>query len=61
MAEIFKQKKNGFIQTRKMSVSPPEAPPYPTTPEDNHQDDETSAAAYAEILVCVLVIQFSKN
>jgi len=52
MAEIFKQKKNGFIQTKKMSVTPPEAPPYPTTPEDDRQDEEASTAAYAEILVC---------
>lgn len=34
-----------------MSITPPDAPPYPTTPEDERPDDETSAAAYAEILV----------
>ncbi|CAF5131997.1 unnamed protein product, partial [Rotaria sp. Silwood1] len=34
----------------RMSISPPEAPPYPTTPEDNHENDETSTSAYAEIL-----------
>jgi hypothetical protein len=54
MAEIFKQKKNGFIQKIQMSVTPPEAPPYPTTPTDSRQDDEISAAAYAEILVCFI-------
>jgi hypothetical protein len=37
-----------------MSVTPPEAPPYPTTPEDDRQNDETSTAAYAEILVCLI-------
>jgi hypothetical protein len=37
-----------------MSITPPEAPPYPTTPEDNLQDDEAFAAAYAEILVCFI-------
>jgi hypothetical protein len=45
-------KKKEFYSKHKMSVSPPEAPPYPTTPEDERQDDETTAAAYAEILVC---------
>ena len=35
-----------------MSITPPDAPPYPTTPEDDRPDEETSAAAYAEILVC---------
>jgi hypothetical protein len=36
-----------------MSLTPPDAPPYPTTPEDDDgQDEETSTAAYAEILVC---------
>ena len=39
------------VETRKMSVTPPEAPPYPTTPEEIHQDDEASVAAYAQILV----------
>jgi hypothetical protein len=38
-----------------MSLTPPDAPPYPTTPEDERQDEETSTAAYAEILVrCTL-------
>lgn len=34
-----------------MSVTPPEAPPYPTTPEEIHPDDDASVAAYAQILV----------
>lgn len=34
-----------------MSVSPPEAPPYPTTPEDDQQTIESATSAYAEILV----------
>jgi hypothetical protein len=34
-----------------MSFTPPDAPPYPLSPDDEHQDEEASAAAYAEILV----------
>ena len=36
-----------------MSVSPPDAPPYPTTPADEQENEESSTAAYAEILVDV--------
>ena len=57
MADWFKQQQKRkkleyfYIETKEMSVSPPEAPPYPTTPEENHPDDEASLAAYAQILV----------
>ena len=44
-------KNGGSIQTVNMSISPPDAPPYPTTPEDDRPDEEASSAAYAEILV----------
>lgn len=43
-----------------MSVSPPEAPPYPTTPEDDHENDEASTSAYAEILVCPIDFNLRK-
>ena len=36
---------------RRMSVTPPEAPPYPSTPEEDQRTVETSTSAYAEILV----------
>ncbi len=32
-----------------MSVTPLKAPPYPTTPENDRQDEEISTAAYAKI------------
>ena len=35
-----------------MSLTPPDAPPFPISPDDEHQDEEASVAAYAEILVC---------
>lgn len=41
-----------------MSITPPDAPPYPSTPEDDRPDEETSAAAYAEILVCSFLMRF---
>ncbi|CAF4588755.1 unnamed protein product, partial [Rotaria sp. Silwood1] len=44
-----------------MSISPPEAPPYPTTPEDNHENDETSTSAYAEILSFQWCFGFNKD
>ena len=44
-----------------MSITPPDAPPYPTTPEDERIDDETSAAAYAEILVRFIDNIFKKQ
>ncbi|CAF2587098.1 unnamed protein product [Rotaria sp. Silwood2] len=44
-----------------MSISPPEAPPYPTTPEDDRENDETSAAAYAEILSFQWCFGFNKD
>jgi len=39
-----------------MSFTPPEAPPYPISPDDEHQDEEGSTAAYAEILVCLKIV-----
>ena len=50
-----KKKRNGFIQTVNMSFTPPDAPPYPTSPEDERQDEEASTSAYAEILVCYIL------
>lgn len=40
-----------LVQRKTMSVTPPEAPPYPTTPEEDHHRDERATSAYAEILV----------
>ncbi len=46
--------KEEFIRNNcRMSFTPPEAPPYPISPDDEHQDEEGSTAAYAEILVCL--------
>lgn len=44
-----------------MSISPPEAPPYPTTPEDGHENDEPSTSAYAEILVRYFIFILKKT
>ena len=34
------KKETVLFKTSKCLVTPPEAPPYPTTPEDDRQDDE---------------------
>ncbi|CAF3980199.1 unnamed protein product [Rotaria magnacalcarata] len=44
-----------------MSISPPEAPPYPTTPEDDRENEETSTSAYAEILSFQWCFGFNKD
>ncbi|CAF0866926.1 unnamed protein product [Rotaria sordida] len=44
-----------------MSISPPEAPPYPTTPEDDRENDEASISAYAEILSFQWCFGFNKD
>ncbi|CAF0988367.1 unnamed protein product [Adineta steineri] len=40
---------------------PPDAPPYPATPDQENQDEETSTAAYAEILSFQWCFGFNKD
>ncbi|CAF0905178.1 unnamed protein product [Adineta ricciae] len=44
-----------------MSLTPPDAPPFPISPDDEHQDEEASVAAYAEILTFQWCFGFNKD
>ncbi|UJR34201.1 hypothetical protein I4U23_021607 [Adineta vaga] len=44
-----------------MSFTPPDAPPFPVTADDEHQDEEASVAAYAEILSFQWCFGFNKD